>query len=131
MRRVQTAEHLRGAVTFDPFGSVVASWLRRVGFVLSTSDQESFHLAPAEGMASGAVPMLLDWPGAETIYDPRWVHHSPAGMADAIASIAESDRWAAESALARSEVERYSLDTVAAAWDALLVDVLDGSPALA
>ena len=37
--------------------------LRGVDWVLSTSDDESFHLSPAEGMASGAVPAVLPWPG--------------------------------------------------------------------
>jgi len=126
MRRVQTSELLRGAVVFDEFGPDVAAWLRRIGFVLSTSDDESFHLAPAEGMASGAVPMLLDWPGAETIYDPRWIHHSPGAMAGAIASIVGEGRWEAEATIARAQVEMYSLDAVNAAWDALLKHGLPG-----
>src|SRR5262249_13816645 len=54
LRRVQRSELLRGAVVFDDAGPDVAAWLRRVGFVLSTSDDESFHVAPAEGMASRA-----------------------------------------------------------------------------
>src|SRR5690606_8962800 len=61
-RRVRRSRLLSGGVVFDTYGRDVASWLRRVGFVLSTSDDESFHLAPAEGMASGAVPALLPWP---------------------------------------------------------------------
>ena len=52
LRRIQTEPELRGAVTFDRFGPDVPAWLRRIGWVLSTSDDESFHLAPAEGMAS-------------------------------------------------------------------------------
>ena len=74
LRRVQRSPLLRGAVVFDDAGPDVAAWLRRVGFVLSTSDDESFHVAPAEGMASRAVPVLRHWPGAETIYDMRWIH---------------------------------------------------------
>ena len=50
LRRVQRSPLLRGAVVFDDAGPDVAAWLRRVGFVLSTSDDESFHVAPAEGM---------------------------------------------------------------------------------
>ena len=73
LRRVQRSPLLRDAVVFDDAGPDVAAWLRRIGFVLSTSDDESFHVAPAEGMASGAVPVIRHWPGAETIYDPRWI----------------------------------------------------------
>ncbi|MEU6339559.1 glycosyltransferase [Streptomyces sp. NPDC046977] len=120
LRRVQSAPLLEDAVVFDSFGADVASWLRRIGFVLSTSDDESFHLAPAEGMASGAVPALLPWPGADTIYDRRWIHESPEAMADAIHTLAE-DGWAAEAGHARGWLrESFGLDKVRAAWTELL-----------
>ncbi len=92
LRRIQRSPLLRGAVVFDDAGPDVAAWLRRVGFVLSTSDDESFHVAPAEGMASRAVPVIRHWPGAETIYDIRWIHETPQQMAAAIA--AHPDRGA-------------------------------------
>jgi glycosyltransferase involved in cell wall biosynthesis len=117
MRRLQVSPLLRGSVVFDEFGPDVASWLRRVGFVLSTSDDESFHLAPAEGMASGAVPAILDWPGADTIYDPHWIHGSTDDMARSIASVVEEDRWDVERDLARSQVRAaFGLVRVCDAW---------------
>ncbi len=94
LRRVQRSPLLRGAVVFDDAGPDVPAWLRRVGFVLSTSDDESFHVAPAEGMASRAVPVLRHWPGAETIYDMRWIHRGPAEMAAAVLDLAERGRLA-------------------------------------
>ena len=108
---------------FDRFGPDVASWLRRIGFVLSTSDDESFHLAPAEGMASGAVPALLPWPGAETIYDPRWIHASPAVVADALTALAV-DGWENASAAARHEAgEKFALNAVSTQWVDLIAEV--------
>ncbi|WP_234538223.1 glycosyltransferase [Streptomyces shenzhenensis] len=122
LRRMQTSPLLEGAVVFDQFGPDVANWLRRVGHVLSTSDDESFHLAPAEGMASGAVPALLPWPGADEIYDRRWIHETPEAMADAIAGLAEQDDWRAAGAAARQQVrEGFSLERVAKDWTELLV----------
>jgi glycosyltransferase involved in cell wall biosynthesis len=120
LRRIQTSDLLRDAVVFDDFGPDVGSWLRRIGFVLSTSDDESFHLAPAEGMASGAVPQLLDWPGADTIYDGHWIHSTPAAMADDILSIVHDGRWDEERRLARLQAEDFSLDRVVAAWGAIV-----------
>ncbi|MBT1090642.1 glycosyltransferase [Streptomyces sp. Tu102] len=120
LRRMQTSPLLEGAVVFDTFGPDVAGWLRRVGHVLSTSDDESFHLAPAEGMASGAVPSLLPWPGADEIYDRRWIHETPEAMAEAIA-VLEEDDWQAAGELARVQVrEGFSLDRVAETWTELL-----------
>lgn len=55
-------------VIFSPFGSDIAEWLTNIGFILSTSDLEAFHLAPMEGIASGAAPIVFKWNGAELIY---------------------------------------------------------------
>jgi glycosyltransferase involved in cell wall biosynthesis len=123
LRRVRRSRSLAGAVVFDPYKPDVGAWLRRVGFVLSTSDDESFHLAPAEGMASRAVPALLGWPGADTIYDSHWIHADTGAMAAAIASTVRDDRWDGERELAHTQVrEAYSLDRVCA----LFTDLLTG-----
>jgi glycosyltransferase involved in cell wall biosynthesis len=126
LRRVQRSPLLRGAVVFDDAGPDVAAWLRRVGFVLSTSDDESFHVAPAEGMASRAVPVLRHWPGAETIYDTRWIHADPAGMAAAILELAGPDDWrqAGDDAHAQAAAA-FNLPLVCEAWRGLLTADLD------
>ncbi|WP_243719680.1 glycosyltransferase [Actinomadura sp. KC06] len=120
-RRIRRSKHLSGGVVFDSYGRDVASWLRRIGFVLSTSDDESFHLAPAEGMASGAIPALLPWPGSDTIYDRRWIHETPQDMAASIAATVSEGRWEAEAELARTQVrEAYSLTKVCNQWTDVL-----------
>lgn len=124
LRRMQVSERLRGAVVFDRFGPDVASWLRRVGFVLSTSDDESFHLAPAEGMASGAIPLIRSWPGADTIYDSRWIYDDPGDMAQAILTTAQPDRWEQERAIARNQARQaFGLDQIVTEWTQLLQSV--------
>jgi glycosyltransferase involved in cell wall biosynthesis len=121
LRRAQRSEPLRGAVVFDDAGPDVPSWLRRVGFVLSTSDDESFHVAPAEGMASRAVPVLRHWPGAETIYDMRWIHRGPAEMAAAIQSVADEPAWLEAGSLAhRQATDGFALARVSQTWHHLL-----------
>lgn len=100
----------------------MATWLRRVGFMLSTSDDESFHLAPAECAASGGVPALLPWPGADTIYDPHWIHDDAVAMAEAIHATVTEDRFAAEAERARGEITKaYGLGRVRALWSDLVV----------
>jgi glycosyltransferase involved in cell wall biosynthesis len=125
LRRIQRSPLLQGAVVFDDAGPDVAAWLRRVGFVLSTSDDESFHVAPAEGMASRAVPVIRHWPGAETIYDMRWVHRSPAEMAAAIVGTGGEDGWrqAGEAAHAQAAAA-FELGKVCGAWRGLLTEDL-------
>jgi glycosyltransferase involved in cell wall biosynthesis len=127
-RRVQRSPLLRGAVVFDDAGPDVPAWLRRIGFVLSTSDDESFHLAPAEGMASRAVPVIRHWPGAETIYDTRWIRENPADMAASIAALSSADAWEAARQTAYQQVQAFDLGTVAEAW---LTLIRGGSPASA
>jgi glycosyltransferase involved in cell wall biosynthesis len=126
LRRVQRSPLLRDAVVFDDAGPDVAAWLRRVGFVLSTSDDESFHVAPAEGMASRAVPVFRHWPGAETIYDMRWIHRGPAQMAAAILALGDEAGWrqAGDEAHAQAAAA-FSLSQVGEAWRGLLTADLD------
>ena len=54
-------------VLFEGYGPI-DQWLQKIGWILSVSDHESFHMAVAEGMASGSQAVILKWPGAETIY---------------------------------------------------------------
>ncbi len=112
-RRVQRSPLLRGAVVFDDGGPDVPAWLRRIGFVLSTSDDESFHMAPAEGMASRAVPVIRHWPGAETIYDTRWIKENPAEMAASIAALSSPEAWEAARQAAHEQIRAFDLGTVA------------------
>ena len=123
-RRVQRSPLLRDAVVFDGAGPDVPAWLRRIGFILSTSDDESFHMAPAEGMASRAVPVIRHWPGAETIYDTRWIKETPAEMAASIAALssasssssASAEAWEAARQAAHEEIRAIDLGTVGDAW---------------
>jgi glycosyltransferase involved in cell wall biosynthesis len=129
LRRVQRSPLLRGAVVFDDAGPDVAAWLRRVGFMLSTSDDESFHVAPAEGMASRAVPVLRHWPGAETIYDMRWIHRGPAEMAAAVLALGDEGDWRAAGDDAHTQAAAaFNLTRVCEAWHGLLT--ADLNPAL-
>ena len=123
--RIHADPTIRGAVSFDGFGGDVPAWLRRVGWVLSTSDDESFHLAPAEGMASGAVPALLPWPGSDTIYDTRWIHTDPVAMAEAIHDTVASGRWEQTAVEAHRQVAAsFPLPVVCDEWARILVEDL-------
>lgn len=62
-------------VIFERFGPI-HEWLQKIGWILSTSDSESFHLSVAEGMASGCTPLIFNWPGAETIYSKTHVFNN-------------------------------------------------------
>lgn len=130
MRRIATSPRLAEGVVFDGFGANVASWLRGIGHVLSTSDDESFHLAPAEGMASSAVPVILPWPGADTIYDPRWIHADPSAAAQAVLAMEEQGAWPEASTRVREQVRAFGPEAVLGTWTQLLVEDLPSVRAL-
>ncbi|MFW5420303.1 glycosyltransferase family 4 protein [Nocardiopsis sp. CNT-189] len=121
-REIRRDPLLAEGVVFDPFGPDVAAWLRRIGFTVSTSDDESFHLAPAECAASGGIPAVLSWPGADTIYSHRWLHEDTAAMAEAIHGTVAEGRFDAVRGAARAEItENYALDKVCRMWTDLIV----------
>jgi hypothetical protein len=134
LRRVQRSPLLRDAVVFDDAGPDVAAWLRRVGYVLSTSDDESFHVAPAEGMASRAVPVIRHWPGADTIYDRRWIRETPVELAASIAALDSDEAWRAAGEIAHGQAQAFELGAVCRSWHRLIrgepADHADPSPEL-
>lgn len=119
-QRLQEAPHLRGAVSFEPFGDDVPDFLRRAGWVLSTSEVEGHSVSLAEAMASSAAPAILERPGAGEQYEERWVHEDPEAAAEAILAAEERGETAAEGEAARRFAERWSWERLGPAWDRLL-----------
>ncbi len=70
-----------------------------VGFVLSCSRREGYGIAFAEGVASGAVPILRDWPifasldAAARTFTPEWVVVTPIQAADRIRKSSTLENW--------------------------------------
>ncbi|MFJ6560882.1 glycosyltransferase family 1 protein [Streptomyces sp. NPDC091412] len=101
----------RGATTDVPGN------LRDVGVILSSSVREGCHVGVMEGAASGAVPVVRDWPffagqkhGASTLYPAEWVVATPEAAADRILAVtADEETWAGHA----RESEKYAL----ASWD--------------
>lgn len=71
--RINKNPELRYKVIFDPPGDDVNDWLSLVGYILSPSDFESFHMAVGEGMLTGAIPVIWNWEGAAEIWGERWI----------------------------------------------------------
>lgn len=114
-RRLEETPSLRGAVEFEPFGADVPAFLQRIGWIVSTSEVEGHSVALAEGMASGAVPVVFERPGAREQYEERWVHADAEAAAQAIRR-----DLAAEAVAARRFAERWSWELLGPAWDELL-----------
>jgi len=113
--RVQESQLLRGAVEFLPFSDGLPDLFRRVGFVLSTSDSEGHQVALAEGAASGAIPVILDRPGAADQYPRRWIHPTAAQAAAAVVALGQ-DEWRSEQILAADHASSWAAGEILPAW---------------
>ncbi|GGT61556.1 glycosyltransferase family 4 protein [Streptomyces purpureus] len=75
--------------------------LTEVGVILSSSVRESWHLGLVEGAASGAVPVVRDWPffakrphGARALFPAPWVVDDPAEAAERVLRVtATEEGW--------------------------------------
>lgn len=112
---------LRNRVVFDPPGDDVPEWFQGIGYLLSPSDFESFHMAVAEGLAAGSLPVVWAWEGADRIYRQMPLMSSPKQAAGWIAHLANSR----EAMRLREQGKRYArvnfdLVTVGRQWSQLL-----------
>ncbi|MGI0500986.1 glycosyltransferase family 4 protein [Limnospira platensis CENA597] len=78
------SSNLRYNVVFDPANNDVEHWLKKIGYLISPSDFESFHMAVAEGISSGSVPVVWNWDGATSIYPILELVNTPKQAADFI-----------------------------------------------
>ncbi|MEH1124963.1 glycosyltransferase [Micromonospora sp. CPCC 206061] len=122
----------QGAVSRTGRTEDVPAALTGIGVIVSSSVRESFHCALVEGAASGAVPVVRDWPffaghggGARALFPSDWVVNSPAEAAELIIEqTATEERWRRAGAAASSHA--------IATWDwpvtrSLLDDLLIGA----
>ncbi|MFG1718684.1 glycosyltransferase [Micromonospora chalcea] len=118
-----------GAVTRLGHTDDVPGVLTGVGVVLSSSVRESFHCAVVEGAASGAVPVVRDWPffaggehGARTVFPADWVVGTPAEAAARVRAVtADEQVWrAAGEAAAKHAAATWDWSVNAASFDSLL-----------
>ncbi|NQV03756.1 MAG: glycosyltransferase [Bacteroidia bacterium] len=75
---------LEDSIVWDPHGRDVQEWFQKIGFILSTSDHESFHLSIPEGMASGAIPVIRNWEGARELYPEKYIFEDLQGAVNTI-----------------------------------------------
>lgn len=119
--RLEQSPILSGAVSFEPFGPDIPSWLRKIGFLVSSSDIEGNQVAVAEAMASGAVPVVLQRPGASETYLPDSVHHDATRAAAAILKTVHENRFEEKSINARHFArETFAQSATFRLWDELL-----------
>lgn len=108
----------KDSVTFDGHGDDVGQWFSNLNFILSTSDIESFHLAPMEGMASGTIPIVFNWPGADTLYPENNIVKSEEEAVNLIIKETNHPRYTSKTY--QSMVKKYDKQTSTAKLNNLI-----------
>ncbi|MFC5937924.1 glycosyltransferase [Corynebacterium choanae] len=116
--RIRKDTDLRNRISFDQFSPDIANWLRGVGYVLSPSDTESFHLAPAEGAASGALPIVWRRLGSSDIFGEQYIVDSTEEAASRINSLAQASHDSRERVAqeCKTTASRWSIENTTSTW---------------
>lgn len=118
--RIERSSLLKGAVIFEGFQPGLAAFLQKIGYVVSLSDSEGHAVALAEGMASGAVPVVSARPGAYDQYLAEWVHPTNDDAARAILRVRD-EGWGREGERAHEYASQWwTWEAVAPSWDSVL-----------
>lgn len=96
----------RRNIIFSPFSSKMEEWYKNIGFILSVSDFESFHLAPLEGLASGAFPVVKRWENCEEIYPVECINDSIERLVEYIENPIN------EISLLQEKIEKYDIKLI-------------------
>ncbi len=108
--RIAADPQLGAAIRFDPPGPDMEEWYRGIGVILSSSDSEGCHTSVIEGMASGAYPVVHDWPGARGLFAP-YVHEDMTEAIDDVIAFADAPQQETERAALSERVRVHDVET--------------------
>jgi glycosyltransferase involved in cell wall biosynthesis len=131
-------EFARALAELEPGGAIrrygqtedVPRALTEVGVILSSSVREGFPLGLTEGTASGAVPVVRDWPffagrrsSARDIFPAEWMVDTPAQAAARIRAVTETEEsWrTAGDAAAAHALAHWDWSKTQSEYDRLLL----------
>ncbi|MAK26217.1 MAG: hypothetical protein CMA02_02990 [Euryarchaeota archaeon] len=83
-QRIEKNRLLKEGVIFEGFSPDIENFYSRVSYVLSPSDFESFHFTIADGVSSGAFPVVWPWEGADKLYPKDWIVNDTNAAVSAI-----------------------------------------------
>ncbi|MCQ9677715.1 glycosyltransferase [Corynebacterium sp. BF-R-2] len=121
--RIAMDRALKDRVVFDGFSADVASWFRSIGFILSSSELESFHLAPAEGMASGAVPVFWEREGVQEVFGRYADQASLCENTTRILELREASDFEVASNRSRDFAQQWDVSAVLPQWHTLFSEL--------
>lgn len=84
---------LEDFVLFEGYTPSLPYWYRKVGYIISSSDFESFHYSIAEGVSSGSIPLIWKWEGSEDLYPKDWSREGTEEIAEFINQIKDNSNF--------------------------------------
>ena len=103
-------------------GDDVNDWLSLVGFILSPSDFESFHMAVGEGMLTNSIPIIWNWDGANEIWPNEYIVDNCSIAKEIISKISDEDFLKKQINCRKWVLENYSTTKIVNKWR----DIIDG-----
>ncbi|MGE5396645.1 MAG: glycosyltransferase [Chitinophagales bacterium] len=115
------------SVIFEPWSQDVENWFNKIGIILSVSDYESFHLAAAEGMASGSLPVILERIGANQLFPKEFIFKSTNEAAFWINNTIKRPKQEIQhlkDSVQKFVRDRYDIELIVSQWEALIKNEL-------
>ena len=113
-------------VSFDGWVKDIPGYLKDKDFVISTSLFESFHYSIAEGMASGVLPLIHDWLGADQLYPQRYVFTTPEDSVRLLKELESSARPQLQAECRNFIAQRYDNRKQLEKVETLITNILRG-----
>ena len=117
--RLELDPLVRNAVFFDPPGRDMARWYEKIGVILSLSDVEGSHVALAEGISSGALPVARRWPGIQTLWPEDFIFDDFDSAVQWVSQVADLE-WFHHTTERLRKHQSLDHHRVLAAWRELL-----------
>ncbi|MDG1549034.1 MAG: hypothetical protein P8Q94_03180, partial [Candidatus Poseidoniaceae archaeon] len=123
--RIKKSKHLKNGVEFEGYTLTISEFYNSIGYVLSTSDFESFHYTIADGVSAGNFPIIWPWVGADELYPKEWVTED---INNAVEKIIQYSKLSTNDKLLEGEKkfnfiqENYSLEVILPRLAAILLD---------
>lgn len=121
--RIARSSLLQEHVVFDSFSADIASWYRGIGFILSPSELESFHLAPAEGMAARSIPIFWEREGVEEVFGNFSQCNTPEKRIELVLAGRRNREFVEMGIAAHEYAKRWDIISVMPQWDCLLANL--------
>ncbi len=116
----------KNKIIFDPPGSDIQNWFQKIGYILSPSNFESFHMAIPEGLCSGTIPIVWGWEGASDIYKYLIPVSDSTIIALEIDRIRKSSTQPLYAQQSKNYVkDNFDIETVITKWKNLLINKSD------